>query len=94
MRIIAGVTPGWEAYYVWHAERCCYLHNIVWVDDETNEYAEGINPYPAVRVHKAKKIQIIYGKVIIINPIEDDGDWRELFEAKPLKTDKPKMVSA
>ena len=94
MRIVAGVTPGWEAYYVWHAEECRLLRDVVWVDDEANEYAVGeYHGFAFIeKVRKAKKIEIRPPRVIVINPVDDDGSGEELFQQRPLKTDKPKTV--
>lgn len=83
MRIVAGVTPGWEAYYVYHAEQCRFLYNVIWVDDETNEYGTVDTPIAPVETRKAKKIEI-QTRLIIINPIEDNGDGERLFVSKPL----------
>lgn len=69
-----GRYPDWT---VWHAEQCCRLWNVVWVDDETAQYAQYNNsPWAGVlnsmTVHQAKRIEIHFGsKLVIINPLVD-----------------------
>lgn len=72
---------GDRPWWVYHAERCEMLHDIVWLDDVTNEWAKLIRPIcivnneAGVTVHRARKIQIIHAmRLCIINPIEDAAE--------------------
>jgi hypothetical protein len=72
-------------FFVWDAERCCTPRMIAWVDDETNEYKQWIEPLVVVgseAVHvivKCRKIVInLDRRTIIINPVDDDAELQEI----------------
>lgn len=82
MRLDARIqaVSGW---WVYDAEACVVLRDVVWVDDEDNQYAvlaNDLRPLPGdtywpTRIHRARKIAIYPArKLVIINPIEDADD--------------------
>ena len=86
MRIDARVPPHkYFDWVVWHAERCCQLRTVVWVDDETHKYGQHdilTPPFPII-TKQAKRILILPDqKTVIINPIED-GEKDERVHPQP-----------
>lgn len=81
MRLDANTPLGRLKWCVWHAEWCRVLHQVLWVDDETRQWAQLDMPLIVVgdgvahTVHQAKKITIDVDRLMVtINPIEDiDG---------------------
>lgn len=62
---------GGGRWRVYHAEIKQFLNDVVWVDDETNEYGRFSFDRRGHVSHKARKIEIHVGvKLIIINPDE------------------------
>lgn len=73
---------GWTTY---HAERCQVLRHVTWVDDETRQWGEYMEPYRHVdgrllqRVNNAKRILILPDrKLIVINPVGVGDRWVSL----------------
>jgi hypothetical protein len=84
MRIDArepGYVPSWKA---WHAERCEFPKLVVWVDSETAQWAQYVEPtiLSGLRVNQARRIDInVELKFITINPIEGVDDVGEITDA-------------
>lgn len=78
MRLEAGTDIGNLRWCIWHAEWCKVLKLVIWVDDETRQWAQFDTPpgYVGDRfastVHQAKKIIIDVDRLMVtINPIEE-----------------------
>ena len=72
---ITGASGPWD---VWHVPTCKRLKHVLWVDDETHQYAVGLQPYRmegdgvAHLVVQARRIVALWDvKVTLIDPIED-----------------------
>lgn len=68
----------YNLWCVYHAEKCCVLRKVMWVDDETAQWCEGlavVNGTLMTRVKQAKKIAIIVERrLVVINPVDDARD--------------------
>lgn len=81
---------GWR---VWHCELLRQLKTVVWVDDESNRYAQYLEPIRIVdgeipiEIKQAKKILIRLDiKTVFINPVEDAAPAESLITHKSVTT--------
>lgn len=75
MRIDARDAPHHD-WYVWNVPRCREERMVLWVDDETNQYAQYQNrgaPFWHIVTIQARRIAIyVSRKLVLIDPVEDD----------------------
>ena len=88
----------WEVH---HAEYCCMLNYVTWVDDVTCQYAQivGIDILAGCflfHITQAKKIAIYPAKkLIVINPVEDSDDqYLRIEKDKVPNVNSPEPVSS
>ena len=69
---------GDRRWQVYHAEECALLKHVLWIDTDSAQWAEAVEPYRVVdgelllSVHQARKIDILADqRLVVINPIED-----------------------
>lgn len=77
MKIIAGVTPGWELYTLFDVRLCAKRYNVHAVDDELHQYIECdyTETGEYCRIVQAKQLVIIKPeqRLILINAVRDDA---------------------
>lgn len=66
------------------------LHTVMWVDDETAQWCEGlavVNGTLMTRINQARNISIMAERrLIVINPIEDENKESIVNEAAAMST--------
>lgn len=88
MYIHATESPDAWRYPVYHCERGEKLINVLWVNDETHQYYEQSPTQIDAggnfvgRTVQAKRIAIIRSSyLVLINPVGDPHDYREVYDA-------------
>lgn len=83
-------------WWVYHAEECCILRAVVWIDDETAQWWEHVLPLRAVgdevvgRLQQARKIVFLHErKLAIINPVEDSDLAIARIKEKNIQVPEP-----
>lgn len=71
-------------WVIWHIPSCKQLKGIMWVDDDTHQYAQITGKVVGHRLetvtYQAKKIEIQAEKaLVLIDPIEDADDSQVLI---------------
>lgn len=89
---------GWQ---VWHAELCCPVDNVIWIDSDSAEYEQYIFPYieslanaldravvgngPQTRIIKAKRIVIYPERRFVVVNPIEVNDTERVKETVMLK---------
>ena len=97
MRITAYEPIGRSIRLVWECERCVKLTEVVWVDDETNEYATSLYMRGGDSfledIIKCKKIVIdLQALIVYINPL-DLGESDELCTSLSIENNSQSSIN-
>lgn len=87
MRVDAMTIPGAQ-WFLWDCELCLVPRDVLWIDDELNQYEQALRPLHlikdrvATRLVTVRKIVInVERLVILINPHALDEDLSNYIEA-------------
>ena len=76
---------------VYHSHDVKFMKNVVWVDDESNQYAIGriIDNEVCESIYQADKVLIMTPiKLIVINPVIDNNMFMDTFRIMSLMKSK------